>query len=191
MQHSPKQVLKLLPLLAFLATAAFGAPESLPFSPATELPGLQIAANSSADADSSSQLLWFAGLAAFLVFLGAWSAAGRLFGARKADNLFLNLRMQVDGRGEQQVYLRSLDLSHATFVCPIALTRGTRVRLNLGSLPDYPSEMWVDANVASLGRMGGESFLIKVRLPALKLEQRQPLMQYLDALGGQSRLSHA
>ena len=85
----------------------------------------------------------------------------------------------------------SLDLSHATFVSPIALTRGTRVRLNLGSLPDYPRETWVDASVASLGQMGGESFLIKARLPALKLEQRQPLMKYLEALGGQTRLSHA
>lgn len=191
MQHSPKQALKLLPLLAFLATAAFGAPESLPFSPATELPGLQIAANAIPGTDNSTQYLWFVGLAAFLVLLGVWSAAGRLVSPRTANNLFLNLRMQVDGRGEQQVYLRSLDLSHATFVSPIALTRGTRVRLNLGSLPDYPSEMWVDASVASLGQMGGESFLIKARLPALKAEQRQPLMQYLEALGGQSRLSHA
>ncbi len=155
---------------------------------------LGVAATTSLDpaGDVGSVLLV---LLAGIVLIALWSSLTRtrsdaLVPTRgpAATNLFLGLRFQVLGdaaRLSQTGHLRALNLRSAQLVSPRFLDKGARIRLDLGSLPDFPGgEAPLEAEVTASRVVPGDppSYLVTVRFASLGDVARDPLARYLQHL---------
>jgi hypothetical protein len=117
-------------------------------------------------------------------------------GKAAAHNLFLGIRLTPDRtKQEQTAWVRSLDRHSALIVSPKVLSKGDLVRIDLGSLPDYPADAapLVDAEVVRVWVRRGspDTFEVRLRFARMAPNLRTRLSQYVQRLAEHSRMQHA
>ena len=152
---------------------------------------------------------FFAFLLTLLVLLGLWSGLGHfsdIFKGPSARQLFLTVPMRLSalpskGKGRPgktpakadfSGHVIALNAQKASFISPVALTKGTKVTIELTSLPDFPATPTpFEVEVVRVSPLKGkaDNFMVEANFGQLADEQKAPLLNYLQRLTGASRLA--
>ncbi len=148
---------------------------------------------------------WLMVLVCSFIIMGLWSSLGRTRGMSlslrgpSVKRVYLGVRVQPTAdasraKTDYQAHIVAMDPRSLTMVSPKFLAKGDKMRLGLDSLPGYPAnEGPLEAEVTSTKVLAGEpdTYMISARFLTAATKAGSPLVQYLEQLTRQGRLSNA
>lgn len=162
--------------------------------------------NSLYTAISLADNYWVIMVIVLFFFLGVWSA---LTGSRlsyiikgpAATKLFLGVQLHrasaqesKDTRGEVDAHVVDIDLAHVIFISNSSFSKGERLTMSFGKIPDFASVVepyQITVGSCRLLRDRSGSYLVRANFSPMAPKLRLPLLAFINHLSRRHKLSLA